>query len=1122
MVAATRPLGIMRAAAFISSLATGTKAMTSKPHAAHRRFSEPRDSRHVLRNLLAWLLLPGLFTLGAQAITNAAGDDAAEMAPADLAAKILDSVDVGGGLIVHVACGRGHTTAALGARPGYVVQGLDTEAENVRQARQYIQSLGKYGPVSADQFNGSKLPYADNLVTLLVADKLGKLEMAEVMRVLQPGGVACIKQEGQYVTKTKPRPENIDSWTHYLHDASGNAVAADDRVSPPKHIHWVAAPYWSRSHEFNPSINAAVCDGRRMFYTLDEGTAGMPDSPHFRFPARWSLIARDAFSGVELWKRPIPKWGYREWNTVGMWSAPLTLQRRLVADENHIYFTFGYRAPVSVVDSTTGKTVRTLPDTTGTDEVVLADGVLLLLVREQLSVASPPDPEQVKKRRRRLNPHEWQVGPPGPAALMAVETESGKVLWQREPQPVTILTLASDAGKACFHSENQLICVDLKSGKQLWAVECPTSRSSRHSGGTLVMHDDVVLYTSSRGLTAFALADGRQLWQGPKVQGPGVSHPPDLFVAGGLVWGGYVAGTHQRDRTRVVREGRDPRTGKVKQTIEVANLISPMHHFRCYRSKATDRYLLLTKRGVEFLDIHADDHMRQDWLRAGCSYGFMPCNGMLYVTPHHCFCYPGVKLNGFLALAGDGAPGVDAPEPAVHSGDKLPLQRGPAYATTRAKPTPSADKSSADWPTYRHDSARSGRTTSGVPQEPAKTWEADIGGKLVQPIVASGKLFVAQVDGHTIHALDAADGSRLWSYTAGARIDSPPTFDKGRLLFGSRDGWVYCLRANDGMLAWRFRAAPHERRIVGFDQVESAWPVPGSVLIQKGVAYVVAGRSSFLDGGVRLYGLDPTTGKVLHQTSVEGPWPDPENEVGRPFDMEGTKGDLLVGDGQRIYLFQMVFDNQLRRQEAPRMSTLGDRQMGLHLMSTGGFVDYQWYDRTYWTYSRRWPGFYYANDAPKAGQILVFDDQSVYGLHVFRRRDRLSPAFTPGEGYELFADDVNNEPALTPTSIDREKGPGYSRKAEPKWSREIFLRVHGMVLADDKLLLAGPPDIVSEDDPYASFEGRLGAKLWVVSSDDGEKLTETSLDKPPVFDGMIAAGGRVYLSTTDGKVVCLK
>jgi outer membrane protein assembly factor BamB len=326
-----------------------------------------------------------------------------------------------------------------------------------------------------------------------------------------------------------------------------------------------------------------------------------------------------------------------------------------------------------------------------------------------------------------------------------------------------------------------------------------------------------------------------------------VAHPPDLFVADGLVWAGDVAGSHTRERTAIKREGRDPRTGEVKRTVEVPNLISPLHHFRCYRSKATDRFLLLTKRGVEFVDLEADDHMRNDWLRAGCSYGFLPCNGLLYVTSHHCFCYPAVRMNGFLALAATTG---------ERKAEETPrLERGPAYGGFRVQG--SGFSNEGDWPTYRCDAARSGRATEDVPVEVARAWQTKLGGRLSQPVVADGKLFVAQVDAHGVHALDAAGGKKLWSYTAGGRVDSPPTIHEGLVLFGCRDGWVYCLRAEDGELAWRFRAAPEERRVVFFDQIESAWPVPGSVLVQNGVAYVCAGRSSFLDGGVYLCGLEP-------------------------------------------------------------------------------------------------------------------------------------------------------------------------------------------------------------------------------------------------------------------------
>ncbi|MBM4094122.1 MAG: hypothetical protein FJ276_32655, partial [Planctomycetes bacterium] len=402
-----------------------------------------------------------------------------------------------------------------------------------------------------------------------------------------------------------------------------------------------------------------------------------------------------------------------------------------------------------------------------------------------------------------------------------------------------------------------------------------------------------------------------------------------------------------------------------------------------------------------------------------------------------------------------------------------------------------------------------------------EVWTAEVGGKITPPVLASGRVFVAQVDTHRIWCLDQSGGKPCWTFTAGARIDSPPTIHEDHVLFGCRDGWVYCLNAADGQLAWRFRAAPDDCRIVAFEQLESPWPVPGSVLVLDGVAYVAAGRSSFLDGGVYLYGLKPRTGELLYQTRLQGPWPDVHQEVGRPFDMEGAKGDILVTDGAHLYLYQMTFDKELKDITAERASTLGDRISGRRLIATGGFLDDTWYDRTYWTYTARWPGFYYANAGPKAGQILVFDESTTYGLHVFTERARLSPRFTPADkGYQLFADDNDNEPVLAPTSIDREKGPGYSRAAPPKWSQQVPLRARAMILAGDKLFLAGPPDVVPEDDPYAAFEGRRGAQLWCVAAADGKKLTEHALSSLPVFDGLIAAEGRLYLATLDGTLVC--
>ena len=51
-------------------------------------------------------------------------------------------------------------------------------------------------------------------------------------------------------------------------------------------------------------------------------------------------------------------------------------------------------------------------------------------------------------------------------------------------------------------------------------------------------------------------------------------------------------------------------------------------------------------------------------------------------------------------------------------------------------------------------------------------------GQLVHPtslaIGPDGTVYVGQVDQHTLFALDESDGTQKWSYTIGARIDSPP------------------------------------------------------------------------------------------------------------------------------------------------------------------------------------------------------------------------------------------------------------------------------------------------------------------------------------------------------------
>ena len=1047
------------------------------------------------------------------------------------ALQILDKTGVKGGLIVHLGCGDGKLTAALHANDGYTVHGLDAEAANVEKAREHIRSLGLYGKVSIEKRASQHLPYTDNLVNLLVSEDLGEVPMSEVMRVLCPNGVAYIKKDRTWKKTVKPWPKEIDEWTHFLYDASNNAVANDSVVGPPRSLQWVAPPLWLRSHETPSGIQSPVSAAGRLFYFFDEGLIGITDE---RLPDRWSLVCRDAFNGKLLWKRSLDSWGWRQWSLkrwqrkdwtrlrAGRTDVPAENQRRIVADGDRLYTTLAYRAPMSILDAATGDIIATVEATRSTSEILVSDGIAVAYTRQ---VQESTGQHRGAKDAART-------------ALVAVHGQTGKVLWEKQIGQIRPLALAIDNGRIIYLSGKNLVARNLKNGHELWRVQ-----PKRTTPRTLLTVDNVVVMQGGRFVAAYDATNGRPLWQ-KTVPPIGGGEGDDLFVIDGLVWRGMLSvddkGQQVRKSSHALVIGWDLRSGKEKKQILVKNLRSPEHHHRCYRNKATIRYLISSYEGAEFLDFKADNHSQNNWLRGACKYGMVPCNGMLYVPPDQCFCQPGSKLLGYAALK-------TAPEVALEEvADEKRLEKGPVYGTD----TNTQSGTDNDWPTYRHDAARSGTTRVRVPSNVAVDWKVTLKGTLTAPVAAGGKVYVARSDAHTLYALDMIKGKVLWQFTANGRIDSPPTIYQGMVLFGSADGRVYCLRASDGRLMWRFLAAPTDRRIGYFDQVESAWPVHGSVLVDKGMAYFTAGRSTYLDGGIRVYGLDLVSGKILHKGLLEGPHRHVDGERDLAFFILGANSDVLVSEGGFLYMRQKKMTPELKEVEVPVLSSKGAQDVGLHIFSTAGLLDGSWYNRTFWMYSKRWPGFQLANQAPKTGQLLVVDDEKTYAVRVFYRRNVHSLMFFPGkEGYLLFADLNANEPQLVgeagwrkpvawlPQShiprqgnpgldnvswgFGRDKGIGYTRAERSVWMQWLGVRIRAMVKAGDTLFVAGAPDVFDPKDPYAAFEARKGAKVVAFSAKDGKKLSETPLEYPPVFDGMIAAGGRLFASLLDGSLVCL-
>ncbi len=1074
-------------------------------------------------------------------------------------AEILEAAGVTGGLVVHLGCGDGQLTAELGAPKTFIVQGLDADRSNVDKARATIRRAGSYGKTSAASFDGRSLPYADGLVNLVVGTDLGSVTMDEVLRVLCPNGVAMIRENGTWKTTIKPRPAEIDEWTHYLYDAGNNAVSHDDQVGPPNSLQWAAPPRWSRHHDHMSSISAVVSSGGRVFYIVDEG----PTSA-VQLPADWKLVARDAFNGTLLWKRSIPEWHTNIWPAK---AGPAQLPRRLVAVGDKVYVTLGIEAPVSVLDAATGQTLTTHQGTELAEELILDDGLLLVMTN-----ANPLDRPRFTldtvrcwtESRRAKESTDWRwERDRDRKKILAIEEATGKMLWQCEDSIAPITMTAIDQ-YVLYHNGVHTVCRDRRTGQKLWESEHIANIEAipTHTAPNLVAYEDVVLFSAGPGtVVSMSIEDGKTLWSDK--HGPsGHQSTFDLLVANGLVWSNVGTNVRKSKQSRgFVRKkpwtyaGRDPVTGETKVEFPPDSDAFWFHH-RCHRGRATDNYLLMSRTGIEYIDIHADvgHWMPHHWIRGACIYGIMPANGLTYAPPHSCACYIESKLNGFNAVTSQRSTKIFKPVEADR------LEKGSAYGriTAASSMAPSADS----WPMYRHDAIRSGSTKTNVPAHVKPVWTVEPGGRLSSPVIAGGKVFVARVDEHAILALDASSGDTIWSYTAGGRVDSPPVISRGMIYFGSADGWIYCLRESDGELVWRYRGVAEERHIVSYDQLESAWPVHGSVLIQDGSIYCVAGRSMFLDGGLHLLKLDMLTGEKQFERVLDENVPDTEQSLQSrmvSLDMPVAMADILSSDGKHLYMRSQSFTLDGHRPDVPVTGPTDQGGEQAHLVCPSGFLDDAWHHRSYWVFGRGYGtghnGWFRAGRFAPAGRMLVFDEDTVYG---YGRQPEMYVWSTALE-YQLFAAQRQVQQAAidrTAQANRRQESPSehgheitFDRELMRRYSlREISaidfrwrqkdpsIQARAMVLADETLFVAGLPDVVDEEDifsrPYdptilakgaeqvAALNGERGAVLLAVSASDGKRLFELKLDGLPVFDGLAAAHGMLFMSTVDGTVCC--
>jgi outer membrane protein assembly factor BamB len=351
-----------------------------------------------------------------------------------------------------------------------------------------------------------------------------------------------------------------------------------------------------------------------------------------------------------------------------------------------------------------------------------------------------------------------------------------------------------------------------------------------------------------------------------------------------------------------------------------------------------------------------------------------------------------------------------------------------------------------------------------------------------------------------------------------------------------------------------------------------------------GVVYFAAGRSSYLDGGIYLYKLELETGKTLLEKHYYSRDPETGRRLSlyTPYDGEvlpdrelpGLLPDILSWDGKNLYI---------RAVPLSRDFVIKDKEYVPHLFGSLGYLEDTWWERSYWIYGVHFysgaRGHAYARTLFPAGRILTFDEESVYGyqdltlnekspgiFRVAKRPDfvdlttKIKPSNTKKGSKSrprkrdldreeiarkyVWKDGVPQNPReMNLTGSRNSLGNAIRRivKYEYTWQKDVQLYTQAMVLTDKTLFVAGTPRFNEQDtgeylktsktdgfhlnpllkDALDKFQGRRGGVLLAMDKTTGEKLAEFELPSSPVFDGMIAANGRLFMSLMDGSVICL-
>ena len=472
---------------------------------------------------------------------------------------------------------------------GFLLHIIDPSSETVARLRDIADRTGfDIDRVVIQQDTLSKLPYADNMIDLLVAtqisdDQLAALNIAEVLRVLRPEGAAFVGRtaEGDQIDRTmirlrdwvaqgvvqeldlpagnfvllqKPAPEGVDEWPLWEHGPDNNPVSTDQVIQAPYMTQFMAEPYYITM----PSITT-VAGGRTFLAT--------GHIAHHR--REWEmvnlLIARNGYNGTQLWQRKLP-------------DGFLAHRTAFVATKDIFYLLDGDGC--LQLDAATGEEKGRLhiPGLDGDWKwMVIEDGVLYVMSGPKGGEAeiikgdrtfggwSWADLSRGYYQRPRVP---WGFG----NTVAAYDLQQDRLLWKHEEEsPIDSRGMAMLGDKIFLYApEKHLSCLRRSTGDIYWTnsdqkildlIEQPgrglVSTPGFRSGClTVATPESLIIQGQTRmNVVAVSTNDGSLLWSKKKF----TNNPNAIYVDGKVVLGVGTRGSHA-----VV----EPVTGEVSEELD--------------------------------------------------------------------------------------------------------------------------------------------------------------------------------------------------------------------------------------------------------------------------------------------------------------------------------------------------------------------------------------------------------------------------------------------------------------------------------------------------------------------------------------------------------------------------